>query len=298
MSERNGTQKILFFFGEKIFHQRTPHLACPSHPPLRVFILFLWIVGESSPTEDKKKDTHRTVQQRDIVVEREKMSQYKIILLGDFGVGKTSLFTRFFQGTEGQRSSIEEKEREKRRTVNLDRINMDFYQKNVELNDPKDSSKTLRVSLKVYDTAGTEKYQTITRAFYRDAAAALIVYRLDNKSTFVNVEDWHGDVVRYAEMNCMKFVVGNKRDRVDAAKERREVSEAEANDLAETIGFTFLGEITTKSQAEVDQLFVDIARHLVNAPGSKRIVKEPRDSVNLKERPAVKTSVRREGCAC
>ncbi|XP_048734387.1 ras-related protein Rab-1A-like isoform X2 [Ostrea edulis] len=100
---------------------------------------------------------------------------FKILLIGDSGVGKSSLMLKFT----------------KIRTLEID-------------------GKTVR--LQIWDTAGQERFKTITTAYYRNANGILVVYDMTDKDTFQNVKKWLEDVDHYSSEKVYKVLVGNKAD--------------------------------------------------------------------------------------
>eukprot|EP01110_Echinostelium_bisporum_P007097 TRINITY_DN27394_c0_g1_i1.p1 TRINITY_DN27394_c0_g1~~TRINITY_DN27394_c0_g1_i1.p1 ORF type:complete len:196 (-),score=19.01 TRINITY_DN27394_c0_g1_i1:420-1007(-) len=163
---------------------------------------------------------------------------FKLLLIGDSAVGKSSLLLRFCDNTfiDG--------------TVNL--TSVDFKTKNVTVEGK-------QVQLQVWDTAGQERFRTITSSFYRGAHGIIVVYDITDAATFNNVKLWMQEIQRYASAGVIKMLVGNKLDQED----KRQVTASAAKDLAASLSIEFT-ETSAKSGAEVDQAFQMIAEEVMN----------------------------------
>eukprot|EP01083_Nonionella_stella_P109907 321089_1 len=116
---------------------------------------------------------------------------FKLVLIGDSGVGKSCLLLRFADDsfTDSYISTIGVDFRF--RTVNID-------------------MKT--VKLQIWDTAGQERFRTITSAYYRGAHGIIIVYDITDKESFDNIREWLFEVSRFAADDVSMLLVGNKSD--------------------------------------------------------------------------------------
>jgi len=133
---------------------------------------------------------------------------FKVLLIGDSGVGKTCLLLKFTD-------DIFE-------PSYISTIGVDFRIKTIQLEDGKVAK------LQMWDTAGQERFRTITSSYYRGAHGVIIVFDVTDRESFKNVPMWMGEVERYARPGCPMILVGNKRDLAD----RREVSFEEAKAFA------------------------------------------------------------------
>lgn len=162
---------------------------------------------------------------------------FKIVLIGDPGVGKTCIVQRFKKGTFVERHGST--------------IGVDFTMKTLVV----DSKK---VKLQVWDTAGQERFRTITQSYYRSANAVVITYDITKKDTFKNVVRWTEDVKKYAPPNVLKLLVGNKTD----ISESREVSIEEARACAAHYGMIDVLEASAKDATNVENAFIRVATEL------------------------------------
>ena len=167
---------------------------------------------------------------------------FKIVLIGDSGVGKSCLLLRFADQafTESYTSTI----------------GVDFRFKTIKVEE-----KT--VKLQIWDTAGQERFKTITSAYYRGADGIIIVYDVENKDSFRHINDWLGEVGRYAPQNAVKLIVGNKSD-----SSSKIISEATAQELGEKLGITTI-ETSAKTAENVDKAFEVITAQLIDKTPNK-----------------------------
>ncbi|ELP90266.1 rab10, putative [Entamoeba invadens IP1] len=124
----------------------------------------------------------------------ESSNNYKILVLGEAGVGKTCLLTRFADKTFTEEEELS--------------TNANF--KVVDVPTP-ESSKAKSVKLELYDTAGQERFRILTSSFYRKCCGAFLVFDLNDRNSFQNLQNWSKDIEYYAN-KAIVIVVGNKSD--------------------------------------------------------------------------------------
>lgn len=118
-------------------------------------------------------------------------NRFKVVLIGDSGVGKSNLLSRFT-----------------RNEFNLDSkstIGVEFATRSIQVD-----SKTIKAQ--IWDTAGQERYRAITSAYYRGAVGALLVYDISKHQTYENVTRWLKELRDHADSNIVIMLVGNKSD--------------------------------------------------------------------------------------
>ncbi len=139
----------------------------------------------------------------------------QIALVGDSGVGKSNLLSRFTRDafTTDEKSTI----------------GVEFATRIVRMEDGK------HVKAQIWDTAGQERYRAITTAYYRGAFGALLVYDVTKSVTFENIPRWLRELRIYSSSNIVLVLVGNKTDLVDESPSSRQVSTADAEAFASEV---------------------------------------------------------------
>lgn len=110
------------------------------------------------------------------------------------------------------------------------------------------------IKLQIWDTAGQEKFRTITSSYYRGAHGIIIVYDVTEQDSFSNVRNWFQEIGKYAAENVNKVLVGNKNDR----EENRQIAAEQGKDLSDSLGVSFL-ETSAKTSENVEQAFLKMA---------------------------------------
>ncbi|KAG2439541.1 hypothetical protein HXX76_004894 [Chlamydomonas incerta] len=166
----------------------------------------------------------------------------KILLLGDSGVGKTCLLTRFAHDAFDDKAAST--------------IGVDFAVKRMSVYDK-------RVKLTVWDTAGQEKFRTLTSTFYRGAKGIILVYDVSRPDTLRHLEEqWMRELEVYGtESDAVRMVVANK---VDVGEARR-VSWHEGSDFARRHGCLFV-ETSAKTNVAVANAFEELVLKILETP--------------------------------
>mmetsp|Transcript_28911 Transcript_28911/g.32119 ORF Transcript_28911/g.32119 Transcript_28911/m.32119 type:complete len:210 (+) Transcript_28911:91-720(+) len=158
---------------------------------------------------------------------------FKLLLIGDSGVGKSSLLLRFADNTFTESF--------------ISTIGVDFKIRTIEIDGT-------TVKLQIWDTAGQERFRTITSSYYRGAHGIIVVYDITNHETFHNVQKWLQEIDRYACENVHKLLVGNKCDLVN----ERKVAYDSAKEFADQLSLIFL-ETSAKNSTNVEEAFTKMA---------------------------------------
>merc|ERR1712232_1118543 len=157
---------------------------------------------------------------------------YKVVLIGDSGVGKSNLLSRFTRNE----FNLESKST----------IGVEFATKTIETDGKK-------IKAQIWDTAGQERYRAITSAYYRGAVGALLVYDITKQQTFKNAERWLMELRENAAPNIVIMLVGNKAD----LRHLREVPTEAAKEYAEKNSLSFI-ETSALDATNVELAFQNI----------------------------------------
>lgn len=147
----------------------------------------------------------------------DKVNSCKVVLLGESGVGKTCIISRYVNNTYDEKSETTNGASYASKIIDLEQYNQ-----------------SLRFD--IWDTAGQEKYRSLTKFFYKDAAIAVLVYDITRRESFEEVRKyWYEQLKTCGEKNIVIGLAGNKCDMFD----KEAVSEEEARSFANEIGAQF-----------------------------------------------------------
>lgn len=182
---------------------------------------------------------------------------FKVVLIGDSGVGKSNLLSRFTRNE----FCLESKST----------IGVEFATRTVQV-----EGKTIKAQ--IWDTAGQERYRAITSAYYRGAVGALLVYDITKPTTFENVGRWLKELRDHADSNIVIMLVGNKSD----LKHLRGVSTEDAQSFAEKEGLSFL-ETSALEATNVERAFQTILAEIHRIISKKALASEEASGAGIKE---------------
>ncbi|XP_051873662.1 ras-related protein Rab-43 [Pristis pectinata] len=194
---------------------------------------------------------------------------FKVVLIGDAGVGKTCVVQRFKSGIFVARQG--------------NTIGVDFTMKTLEIQGK-------RVKLQIWDTAGQERFRTITQSYYRSANGAIIAYDISKRGTFESVPRWIEDVKKYAGSNIVQLLIGNKSDQ----DHLREVEYQEAQTLADHYDIVSVLETSAKDSSNVEEAFIKMATELMLRHGGPVFTEKATESIKLNSKDVNEGW----GCSC
>jgi len=200
---------------------------------------------------------------------------FKIVLIGESGVGKSNLLSRFTRNEFNQDSKSTIGVEFATRTINVD-------------------GKVVKAQ--IWDTAGQERYRAITAAYYRGAVGALLVYDISKHATFVNVARWLKELRDHADSNIVIMLVGNKSD----LKHLRAVLTDEAKQFATDNGLSFI-ETSALDATNVEAAFQTILTDIYHIVSSKALESSadairPSGGESIRVEPSQETKQQQKCC--
>jgi small GTP-binding protein len=162
---------------------------------------------------------------------------FKIILVGDSGVGKSCL------SIKASRNYFED--------FYSPTVGFEFLTFNVKVEDQ-------NIKLQIWDTCGQEVYRSLISSFYRSASLAIIVYSIDSKESFSNIEKWLNDIKSQSNPNIKIFLIGNKADLED----KRQVTKENGENFFKQNKLSFFTETSAKTGFNVQNVFIEVAKVL------------------------------------
>jgi len=184
---------------------------------------------------------------------------FKLLLIGDSGVGKSCLLLRFADDTFTESY--------------ISTIGVDFKIRTIEL-----EGKTIK--LQIWDTAGQERFRTITSSYYRGAHGIIVTYDVTEMPSFNNVKTWLTEIDRFACEGVNKLLVGNKCDLVS----KKAVDFDTAKQFADSLNIPFL-ETSAKNAHNVEQAFLTMAANIKTRVGSQQSMKPTENLVDVRGQP-------------
>jgi len=164
-------------------------------------------------------------------------NNFKVVLLGEGAVGKTSLFLRYCNNTFNEQ--------------HLSTVQASFLSKRLNIDGK-------RVTLAIWDTAGQERFHALGPIYYRDSHGALLVYDITDADSFAKVKNWVKELRKMLGINVELAIVGNKCD----LERNRTVSQAEAESYAASVGARHYL-TSAKLNKGLDELFLDLSKRML-----------------------------------
>ena len=198
----------------------------------------------------------------------------QLLIIGDSSVGKTSLITRYTNGTFKEEY--------------LATVGLDYYSKEEVIN-----NKT--INIKLWDTAGQERYKSLTQNYFKNAEGVLLTYDITNSESFDNLKEWISSIKKNMEGKDIfipVIIIGNKID----MEESRETSKEDAEKFAKENNYKYF-ETSAKTGEGVDDAIRELVIQILKQNGQIDDQKEARaSSVQIKEENLDKKSEKKKGC--
>jgi Ras-related protein Rab-1A len=174
---------------------------------------------------------------------------FKILIIGDSNVGKTSVLLRYVDDAFNPEFQTT--------------IGVDFKISTLEVNGK-------IVKLQLWDTAGQDRFRNIVASYYRGANGVFLMYDVTNSESFQSVSKWFEESQQYLQANVPKLLVGNKSDLTS----QREVSTEEGKALSQRLKTDFI-ETSAKTSANVKEAFFMMAKSMLETATPELQVREP-----------------------
>ena len=160
--------------------------------------------------------------------------KFKVVVVGDSGVGKTNLIKRFI---------LNEFSLDSKATVGVE-----FISKNYNINNK-------IIKIEIWDTAGQERYKSITSAYYKGAKGAMIVYDVTNQTSFNNIDKWYFEIKEKASKNINLMLIGNKTDL------NKVICREDAINKAKSLNIPVM-ETSANNSSNVKEAFYDLIKEM------------------------------------
>ena len=186
------------------------------------------------------------------------IQKHKICLLGEYGVGKTTLQSHYIHENKDQYSQ--------------QTFRMNYVTKTII------SSSSIQVEINIWDTADSERFRSMTSNYFRRASAFLIMYDITNKESFEDVIGWHVQIDNECDItDTIVVIVGNKCD----LESQRVISTAEGQQIAKQLNCLFFECVATERES-VDKLILTVVDEIINRniPGLNRIESSDQTGIN------------------
>ena len=192
-----------------------------------------------------------------------KAENYKVVIVGDTGTGKTNIITKY---TNDQFDSI-----------SRPTIGVEFFQKTIET--VNEEGEKEEIQIQIWDTAGQERFRGMASSYYRKALGVLVIYDVTSRESFMNLDTWMDEIYGYVDQSIEIVLIGNKIDLV----EEREVTIEEGTEYSVKNNLLFY-ETSAKlnSNGTIEKLFEELAVRIKNKEEQKKLGMKEKIEKNMK----------------
>ena len=196
---------------------------------------------------------------------------FKVLLLGNSDVGKSSLLLRYVDSVWND--------------AFVPTIGVDFKVKTLNINDKK-------IKMHIWDTAGQERFRTVVATYFRGAHGILLLYDVTNKDSFKNLENWLIEIEKNAQEKVLKILIGNKCDLTDD----REIQSDEGKAFALRNGMEFM-ETSAKMNTNVTEAFETLGKLMIEFNSkSNTATQKKNENKNLKASSGMNLKTKKSCC--
>ena len=182
---------------------------------------------------------------------------FKVLLLGNSDVGKSSIILRYVDQMWSD--------------TFVPTIGVDFKVKTVQVNNKK-------IKMQIWDTAGQERFRTVISSYFRGSHGLFLIYDITNRDSFKNLENWLSEIEEHASKNVLKILIGNKCD----LENDREIKTEEGQAFANRNGMQFM-ETSAKMNTNINESFETLAKLMMECSSDKNNDANKNDAKVLKK---------------
>ncbi len=195
---------------------------------------------------------------------------FKILVIGDSGVGKSCILLRFVDNSFAE--------------TYISTIGVDFRIRTIEMDGKS-------IKLQIWDTAGQERFRTITSSYYHGAHGIIVVYDITDETSFDNVRQWLKEIDRYGSRKVVKLIIGNKSELED----KRTVFTEAASNFTAAYDIDFM-EISAKEDVNINKTFLTLSQKIIERMEISNLEAEERKKYSLTEGIHIRESKYTNNC--